>query len=178
MTPSNSRRLLGGVLALAAIGCAERPLVTSAAPAALQPPLVRDGVRASLALVDSAATLATVVVTVDARGMEVGAYSGRVAYDSTALELVSSTVPQDGSRFSNAAEPGVVRFAGFTTGAFRSDTAAELTFRVRDWRGLRALRATLAKAGTTSGAAVGQASLQSAPVVLSAVRSTRARSVR
>jgi hypothetical protein len=176
MTPSNTRRLLGGVLALAAIGCGERPLVTSAAAVAPKPPLARDGVRASLALVDSTAGLATVVVTVDARGMEVGAYSGRVAYDSAGLELVSATVPQDGSRFSNAAERGVVRFAGFTTGAFRSDTAAALTFRVHDWRALRALRATLAKAGTTSGKAVGQASLQSAPELHSALRSAGVRS--
>ena len=175
MTSPHSRRLLCGALTLVVAACAERPL-TSASPAASRPPLARDGVRAGLALVDSAASLATVVVTVDARGMEVGAYSGRVAYDSARLELLSATVPQDGSRFSNAAERGVVRFAGFTTDAFRSDTAAALTFRVHDWRALRALRATLAKAGTTTGKAVGEASLQSAPEVLSALRSSRVRS--
>ena len=188
-----ARAAAAGLAATAVLAACAESSVTGRRPtsdAATVPliPLATEGVRASLALVDSAAGSATVVVAIDARGLDVGAYQGEVGYDRDALELVSAEAVRPatggGNRYVNAGAgggdgAGAVRFAGFRAdgpvAARGGDQVARLVFRVRDWSAVGALRVTLEAAGGADGRAVSGTRLMTGARVVSALGAGGAR---
>jgi hypothetical protein len=147
-----------GAGVLACTGDSTQPALV---PADL-PAMDEDGVRAAVVLEEQAEGVATLVVSVDARALELGAYQGRLEFDAERFALLDAEAPHgsDGFRVVNAAEPGIIRFAGFTTDGFTSPVAVRLRL-----RGAGELRSSdvalvLDVAGTVDGEAVDRARYQ------------------
>lgn len=113
-----------GAGAIACEGDSTQPAVT---PPDL-PAMDADGIRAALVVEDRTADVTTLVVSVDARALELGAYQGSLEFDTGRFVLVDAEAPHgaDGFRVVNPSAAGTIRFAGFTTEGFTSPVAVRL----------------------------------------------------
>ena len=127
--------VLAGALAIAA-GCREG---TSVSTPMQEPAPLAIATRVVVERSGSSA-LVTLVLDVPAAMDRVGSYTGRLAYDTTALHFVDETSLGDGAlRASNAAR-GLVRVAGAAPGGITPARLTVLRFEVIDAKGLDGLR--------------------------------------
>ena len=98
----------------------------------------------------------TLTIHVEAKGIPVAAYQGKLEFDPAALEIVEATTPsEDGTRIVNAkARPGVVKFAGFAAEAFAHTAAVTLVVKPKKALELANLLATLDVVGEAKGVQV------------------------
>lgn len=148
------QRLLVLALAVAA-GCDDR---TQAVPTLMAPPeFTGTGVRAYVVQEPGGtADRTTLTIHVDASGVPVAAYQGKLQFDTDAMQILEATTPGDGNRIINAASagPGVVKFAGFSTDVFAQSAAATIVVRLTRPIEEAHLLASLDVVGEVSGTAV------------------------
>jgi hypothetical protein len=140
---------------IAAVGCKDRRPV--AAELMAPPPLTTPSARAYVVqepggLVDRIA----LTIHVEAKGIPIAAYQGRLQFDVEAFEIIEATTPGDGTRLVNAttAGRGVVTFAGFSTTEFGNTAAVRLVVRPIKPVAAANLCATLDVVGEANGASL------------------------
>ncbi len=101
------------------------------------------------------------LVRVDADGLVLGSYQGRLHFDPAAFVADSSIPGRDGSRYVNASDAakGSVRFAGFTTGGFKNSDAVRIVGRAIKPLASAKIAAELDVAGDLDGKSVPKAGL-------------------
>ncbi len=145
---------IAGLMLLAvAAGCEEDRMKGLIAPAALPTQAVRAYVVQEPGGTSEKVTL---TIHVEARGIPVAAYQGKLEFDATALDILEATTPSDdGSRIVNAkVRPGVVKFAGFAPEAFTHTAAVTLVVKPKKPLELANLLATLDVVGEAKGTRV------------------------
>jgi len=98
----------------------------------------------------------TLTIHVEARGIPVAAYQGKLEFEPGSLEILEATTPsEDGTRIVNAkARPGVVKFAGFAAESFAHTAAVTLVVKPKKALELANLLATLDVVGEAKGTQV------------------------
>ncbi|CAN5389182.1 hypothetical protein BH09GEM1_BH09GEM1_38880 [soil metagenome] len=145
--------IAGLMLLVAVAGCEDDKAKGLLAPAALPTQAVR-----AYVVQEPGATAEKVTLTihVEARGIPVAAYQGKLEFDADALEIIDASTPgEDGTRIVNAkAHPGVVKFAGFSAEAFLHTAAVTLVVKPKKPLELANLLATLDVVGEAKGTQV------------------------
>jgi hypothetical protein len=145
---------LAGLMLLAVVaGCEEDKMKGLVAPAALPTQAVRAYVVQEPGGTSEKVTL---TIHVEARGIPVAAYQGRLEFDASALDILEATTPtDDGSRIVNPkVRPGVIKFAGFAPEAFAHTAAVTLVVKPKKPIDMANLLATLDVVGEAKGTRV------------------------
>ena len=142
---------IAGLMVLVAVaGCEDDKTKGLVAP----PVLPTQAVRAYVVQEAGAtADKVTLTIHVEARGIPVAAYQGKLEFDADAFDIIEASTPgEDGTRIVNAkAHPGVVKFAGFAAEAFLHTEAVTLVVKPRKPLALANLVATLDVVGESKG---------------------------
>lgn len=137
------------------VGCDDEPRGVAGLVAPIA--LASDGVRAYVVQEPGGTPeRVTLTIHVEAKGIPVAAYQGKLQFDAEALEILDASAPsEDGTRLVNpSAGPGIVRFAGFAAESFAHTMAVTLVVKPLKPLELANLLATLDVVGEVSGTAV------------------------